>query len=250
VFILLEKWHMVSISELQTAITTDPDIQYQCCDTINLYDSPMLESLATQSVAGRQLRILSFPSNANQAFRHAALQVQLCEDGYQAWMASEDIDLLQVARSPYQAIALSAAEIDARIPKVITFALSAMNQPNHYLWGGTVGPHYDCSGLVQASFVSAGIWLPRDSYQQEAFTEKINDHGSLRPGDLVFFGPPKRATHVGIYLGEQYYIHSSGRDHGRNGIAIDALSFKGDAISQAYYRQFRQAGRVVKSYQP
>ncbi len=66
----------------------------------------------------------------------------------------------------------------------------------------------------------------------------------------MFFGPPERANHVGLYLGEGCYIHSSGRDKGRNGIGLDVLSEEGDEISKVYYQIFRGAGRVVASYQP
>ncbi|MFO0173096.1 MAG: C40 family peptidase, partial [Aphanizomenon sp.] len=118
---------------------------------------------------------------------------------------------------------------------------------NYYLWGGTVAPNYDCSGLMQAAFKSVCIWLPRDAYQQEAFTQPV-DITELQLGDLIFFGTPHKATHVGLYLGDGYYIHSSGKDQGRNGIGIDQLSEQGDKVSLAYYQQLRGAGRVVNSY--
>ena len=36
-----------------------------------------------------------------------------------------------------------------------------------------------CSGLVQAAFASAGVPLPRDSYQQEAFTDTISKNDQI-----------------------------------------------------------------------
>ncbi|CAD5971624.1 NLP/P60 [Planktothrix tepida] len=51
---------------------------------------------------------------------------------------------------------------------------------------------------MQAAFASAGIWIPRDAYQQEAFTQPITFHrdpldfSSLLSGDLIFFGTPKK----------------------------------------------------------
>lgn len=224
----------------------DPNAtQYRCRATLNLYDSPELERLATQVAAGRYLRILS-PLELSDA---PAVEVQLAEDDYRGWMSMLDMPKLEIASTPYQPASLSAAEIQARIPTAIAFAQAAMNQPHEYLWGGTVAPNYDCSGLIQAAFASAGVWIPRDAYQQESFTQPI-DMADLQPGDLIFFGSPQKATHVGLYLGNNQYIHSSGTDQGHNGIAIDVLSNEGNAVSQTYFAQLRRAGRVVSSYQP
>jgi len=173
----------------------------------------------------------------------------LCEDEYSGWLPVAETARLEPAATKYQAIALSPAEINNRLPAVIAFTQNAMKQPNYYLWGGTVGPNYDCSGLMQAAFGSAGIWLPRDAYQQEAFTRRISIE-ELIPGDLVFFGTPEKATHVGLYLGDGYYIHSSGKETGRNGIGIDLLSERGEEISRHYYQQLRCCGRVESSFQP
>ena len=177
------------------------------------------------------------------------VEVCLCEDDYSGWLSLADISQLEIATKTYQAIALTRTEISTRLPEVIGFTQLAMQQPNYYLWGGTVGPNYDCSGLIQAAFASVGVWLPRDAYQQESFTQSIAIEEML-PGDLVFFGSADKATHVGLYLGEGLYIHSSGQQMGRNGIAIDQLSEQGDEISQSYYRQLRSCGRVVECYEP
>lgn len=246
---------MVSLQALQAAFNSAQSysVEYQCLANLNLYDSPQCQSLVTQAIAGRNLRIVSLPetrpSDGFTGVVESAIRVCLCEDDYPGWLAVEDLDLIEVAETAYQPLLLSPAEIQNRLPTVIAFTYAAMDQPNHYLWGGTVGPNYDCSGLMQTAFASAGIWLPRDAYQQEAFTQSTAI-ADLQPGDLVFFGPPHKATHVGLYLGESLYIHSSGKDQGRNGIGIDRLSEAGDTISQTYYRQLRGAGRVVACYQP
>jgi cell wall-associated NlpC family hydrolase len=176
-----------------------------------------------------------------------AVSVCLCEDDYPGWLAAADMEHLEVTDRPFQPVQLSAAEIRSRIPGAIAYAHAAMSQPNHYLWGGTVGPNYDCSGLMQAAFASVGIWIPRDAYQQEAFAQPVAIT-DLLPGDLVFFGNPNRATHVGMYLGDSAYLHSSGKDQGRNGIGIDYLSTDANPISQQYYTQLRGSGRIVAGY--
>ena len=236
---------MVSLEQLTATIVsnTAASVEYQCQADLNVYDAPECKRLATQAAAGRYLRIITLRSAP------AAVAVCLCEDDYPGWLSVSDLSLLVPATMPYQAIALSPTEISDRLPEVIQFTQQAKQQPNYYLWGGTVGPNYDCSGLIQAAFSAVGIWLPRDAYQQEAFTETIAI-AALQPGDLVFFGSTHKATHVGLYLGAELYIHSSGQDLGRNGIGIDRLSNQGDEISRSYYQQLRTCGRVIQSYRP
>jgi len=228
---------------LEFLIPNSPSGEYQCIAELNLYDSPECTRLATQAAIGRHLRIVS---NKQQ---YPGMAVYLCEDDYPGWVAIADLSLLEPALLPYLAPSLTADEINKLLPQVIRFTQEAMQQTNYYLWGGTTGPNYDCSGLIQSAFVSVGIWLPRDAYQQEGFSQPVTVD-ELQPGDLVFFGNPEKATHVGLYLGNGDYIHSSGKDQGRNGIGIDQLSVQGGGVSQSYYQQLRGFGRVVKTYQP
>jgi len=212
-------------------------MQYRTIANLNLYDSPDLNRLATQAAVGRYLKILS----------DSPLQMMTCEDDYPGWLDPNDLKFLEKTETPYQAPIWTIDRIRDRIPEIIAFTQAAMSVPNQYLWGGTVAPNYDCSGLMQAAFASVGIRLPRDAYQQEAFLQPVED---LIPGDLVFFGTPEKATHVGLYLGDKRYIHSSGKDQGRNGIGIDQLSEEGDRVSRDYYALYRGAGRAIASYLP
>lgn len=213
--------------------------EYECLGNLNIYDSPECNRLATQAATGRHLKVTS---NGD-----VAVEVCLCEDSYPGWVLRQDFSLLKLI---LQADGVREAKLAVTVNQdlrdgAIAFTHYAMKQPNYYLWGGTVAPNYDCSGLMQAAFVSVGVWLPRDAYQQEAFTESIAI-SELAAGDLVFFGTPQRATHVGLYLGDNRYIHSSGKEMGRNGIGIDVLSEHGDTVSQSYYQILRGAGRINK----
>lgn len=215
--------------------------EYCCQRELNLYNSSMCQELATQAGIGRHLKLIS------ETATDSAIQVQLCEDGYRAWLSKEDIDALKATHTVYQAIAVSRTEIENRLSTVIAFTKSALQTPNTYLWGGTLGPNYDCSGLMQAAFANSGIWLPRDSYQQEAFTQRVSQE-ELLAGDLIFFGT-ERVNHVALYLGDNHYIHSSGKEMGRNGIGIDTLDpCTNDPVSQVYYRKLWSFGRVMSSF--
>jgi hypothetical protein len=219
---------------------------------INIYDSPKLDRLATQMARGRYLQVNAIEQDAEVNY----FEIQLLEDGYAGLLDRQDLDKLELIdqeisdRQSYDANfppVLTALEIGDRLPKVIKYIREAMATPNEYLWGGTVAPNYDCSGLMQAAFASVGIWIPRDAYQQQAFAEPI-DLGDLQIGDLIFFGTPIKATHVGIYIGNNEYIHSSGKEHGHNGIAVSVISAiaESDQVSQWYFKELRGAGRITK----
>jgi len=123
------------------------------------------------------------------------------------------------------------------------------------LWGGTIGPCFDCSGLVQSAFASSGIWIPRDAYQQEKFCKNVASNiealgEELKPGDLLFFGSSEKCTHVGMHIENGFYIHSSGVTDGHNGIEIDGLFHPNLGEIASFYRsKFRSAGRVISCYQ-
>jgi len=100
------------------------------------------------------------------------------------------------------------------VQSIFSVAREMMGFP--YLWGGTSGKGIDCSGFVKLVFYSQGIILSRDASQQAKYGESIDlaSRNNLQPGDLLFFGrTAQRITHVGIYLGNGDFIHSSGRVH-------------------------------------
>jgi NlpC/P60 family/Bacterial dipeptidyl-peptidase Sh3 domain len=216
--------------------------EYRCRVNLNLYSSPICQGLATQAAANRHVRIVSLTPTDN------AIPIRLCEDNYPAWLKLDDVQDLELTTDVYQPVRIDRSIIATKIPQIIAFTQAAMKVSNQYLWGGTVAPDYDCSGLMQAAFQSQGIWLPRDSYQQEAFTQHIAI-AEMLPGDLIFFGTPEKTDHVALHIGELHYIHSSGVQMGRNGIGIDLLSDRTtEPVSLGYYAKLRCCGRVMESF--
>lgn len=105
---------------------------------------------------------------------------------------------------------VDAADWAAARRRVTDAALEAMGTP--YRWGGTDANGFDCSGLIQFAYAEAGLQLPRRSADQaRAGREVPRQLDALEPGDILAFSasPGGEVTHVGLYLGEQRFIHSA-----------------------------------------
>lgn len=99
-------------------------------------------------------------------------------------------------------------------------ALSFMGIP--YRWGGSSPESgFDCSGFVQYVFrQTVGLVLPRSSFDQIRQGVAVSRE-NLQPGDLVFFNTMRAtASHVGIYIGEDRFIHSP-----RKGKTVEIADF-------------------------
>lgn len=82
----------------------------------------------------------------------------------------------------------------------LEFAARQLGTP--YLWGGTGAGGFDCSGLTQAAYASAGVALPRVAQAQADAGPAVPAGSPVLPGDLVFFGAgPDSVEHVGLYVG-------------------------------------------------
>ncbi len=95
------------------------------------------------------------------------------------------------------------------LASVIATANSFLNVP--YLWGGKSIFGIDCSGLVQVCFRTAGVFLPRDAWQQVQAGQTVEFVNHAQPGDIAFFDNEEgRIIHVGILINSNEIIHSSG----------------------------------------
>ncbi|MEU8530473.1 C40 family peptidase [Streptomyces sp. NPDC048629] len=107
----------------------------------------------------------------------------------------------------------AAASRDARRPAApkpkataaavaVRTAMAQRGKP--YVWGAVGPSSFDCSGLVQYAYRSAGVRLPRTTWEQIRAGRRIPT-SALRPGDLVFY---RNAAHVGLYIGDGRIVHA------------------------------------------
>jgi cell wall-associated NlpC family hydrolase len=99
--------------------------------------------------------------------------------------------------------------------QAVAFAYNALGTP--YVYGGTGGASggYDCSGLVQAAWASAGISIPRDTYSQYAALPHIPS-SAIQPGDLMYYDG---IGHVAMYVGGGMII-----DAPQPGMSVEKIS--------------------------
>ncbi|RNM10197.1 bifunctional murein DD-endopeptidase/murein LD-carboxypeptidase [Dickeya undicola] len=105
-----------------------------------------------------------------------------------------------------------------------------------YRLGGDSRKGIDCSSFVQRTFREQfGMDLPRSSYEQQDIGVQIQ-RNKLRPGDLVVFHAGSTGRHMGIYIGNQQFVHASTSI----GVTISSMD-------DNYWKpRYREARRVLK----
>jgi cell wall-associated NlpC family hydrolase len=144
---------------------------------------------------------IDLPSCRPKTLLHACLLAAFLIVGNSAFCAE--------ASAPEPSTAL--AKLQNFTNRASELALNAMGMLGiRYKYGGTTPEHgLDCSGLVRYVFKQAwGANLPRTSEEISQLGQHV-DTKDLQPGDLVFYNTLRRGfSHVGIYLGDNRFIHS------------------------------------------
>lgn len=106
-------------------------------------------------------------------------------------------------------------------------ALQLQGQP--YVYGGeSPAEGFDCSGLVVYVYHRQGLRLPRDT-QSLAYRLPTIQPENRQPGDLLFFNTDgKLFSHVGIYVGDNSFVHAPSSRTGR--VMLSSLN-------QPYWRE-------------
>ncbi len=93
--------------------------------------------------------------------------------------------------------------------QVMEAALDQIGAP--YAFGGSSPAGFDCSGLVHFAYRQIGLEVPRSSQELFQQADKVA-MADLQPGDLLFFRIyRRRISHVGIFVGEDRFVHAPSR---------------------------------------
>lgn len=88
---------------------------------------------------------------------------------------------------------------------VVAYASNFLGTP--YVWGANGPNSFDCSGFTKYVYAHFGVSLTRTTYTQINEGSYVS-RDNLEAGDLIFFGSGSNPHHVGIYVGNNSYIHA------------------------------------------
>ncbi|MFI1188919.1 C40 family peptidase [Streptomyces californicus] len=97
----------------------------------------------------------------------------------------------------------SSSNLSGSAASIVAFAKAQVGDA--YVSGGTGPNAWDCSGLVQAAYRTAGIDLPRVSQAQSTYGTQVS-LDNLQPGDILYWGGAGSAYHVAIYVGGGQFV--------------------------------------------
>ena len=154
------------------------------CDFLNVRDQASTKGNVREKIyAGKFVEIL----NTSGSWYKVGT-----ESGKTGWVSSK-----------YVAIP---GETSTKAEVALKVAKAQLGKP--YKWGATGPSSFDCSGLTYYAYKNgAKVSIPRTSREQSKYGKKVSK-SELKPGDLVFFGKGSSVNHVGMYIGNDQYIHS------------------------------------------
>ena len=156
-------------------------------------------------------------------------------NGKTGYVRSDYMTIIKEALSSRGTEAAAASAASSKGSEIVAYAKQYLGVK--YVYAGASSKGFDCSGYTMYVMKHFGYNLPQTATGQMGYGTSVAK-SALQPGDLVFFCDPSRsggkaASHVGIYIGSNQFIHASS---GGGKVQIDSLS-------KAYYAKYYVGAR-------
>ena len=156
-------------------------------------------------------------------------------NGKTGYVRSDYMTIIKEALSSRGTEAAAASAASSKGSEIVAYAKQYLGVK--YVYAGASSKGFDCSGYTMYVMKHFGYNLPHTATGQMGYGTSVAK-SALQPGDLVFFCDPSRsggkaASHVGIYIGSNQFIHASS---GGGKVQIDSLS-------KAYYAKYYVGAR-------
>ncbi len=170
---------------------------------VDVLSEPRVQGLCMESVpmGGRLLELGEVPD------REGWIQVELA-DGRRGYTRSSFLG--PCYRKPFT------EDEEAFRSRLVELAKKYMD--TQYRWGGKSPLGIDCSGLTSMCYMLCGVTIYRNARIMDGFPIKEIEEQEKKPGDLLYF-----PGHVAMYMGEDRYIHSTGKS-GSDGVTVNSLN--------------------------
>ena len=154
------------------------------CDFLNVRDQASTKGKLVEKI---------YPGKFVEIFKTSGSWYQVkTESGKVGWVSSNYVTIPGFTSTKAEA--------------ALKVAKAQLGKP--YKWGATGPSSFDCSGLTYYAYKNgAKVSIPRTSREQSKYGKKVSK-SELKLGDLVFFGKGSSVNHVGMYIGNDQYIHS------------------------------------------
>lgn len=174
------------------------------------YGGTVYASRADLATKEQQIRIAEkvLAGQGPQAWPHCSVQAGLSRGGPAPYSASTAVTEVLPKVTVEKATPKAApSTVTRKADKAVSFAKVQVG--DRYVYGGTGPNSWDCSGLTQAAWKSAGVTIPRTSQDQWRKLPRVSLN-SLKPGDLIVFY--SGASHIGIYIGDGKFVHAPNKN--------------------------------------
>lgn len=173
-------------------------------------DEPVSAMISTEAPSLKDMDKIAKDTQESKQIAPTAEDINETNAAYQkavqAAVQASEIKAAEQAKAEQAKKAAAAALMREDRSKIIPEATKHLGVP--YVWGGKTPSGFDCSGFTNYVYQQVyGINIGSYTVPQESAGKQIGVQ-EAKPGDLIFWGEQGSTYHVGIFAGNNHYIHA------------------------------------------